>query len=251
MTLTYTKYLRIDELLALQKPMSDGPEHDEMLFIVIHQVFELWFKQVLHEFTLLKKSFLKNEAATGMATLKRVLTILKTIVAQIDVLETMTPLQFKSFRDRLETASGFQSVQFRLLEIALGKKNIQFIDKLPLEDSDKQKMRVAAQEPSLYEYFLKFLNLNGCKVPEKSTEANPAVQDVLLDIYRTRPDLMRVCELLTDMDEGIQEWRYRHVKMVERTIGNKMGTGGTGVDYLKSTLFKPLFPDLWAIRDRF
>lgn len=251
MTLTYTKYLKVDELLALQKPLSDGPEHDEMLFIVIHQVFELWFKQILHEFTFLKKSLLGNDAATGMATMKRVLTILKTIVAQIDVLETMTPLQFKSFRDRLETASGFQSVQFRLLEIALGKRNLQFIEKLPIENSDREKLQQAVTEPSLYDCFLKFLNLNGCKVPEKSAEPNPVVQEVLLDIYRTRPDLTRVCELLTDMDEGIQEWRYRHVKMVERTIGNKMGTGGTGVDYLKSTLFKPLFPDLWAIRDRF
>lgn len=251
MMLTYTKYLKVDELLSLQNPLSEGPEHDEMLFIVIHQVFELWFKQILHEFSLLKKSFLVSDIVTSMMTLKRVLTILKTIVAQIDVLETMTPLQFKSFRDRLETASGFQSVQFRLLEIALGKRNIQFIDKLPIEDSDKQKMRVTVQEPTLYEYFLKFLNLQGCQVPEKSTEPNPAVQNVLLGIYRTRPDLVRVCELLTDMDEGIQEWRYRHVKMVERTIGNKMGTGGTGVDYLKSTLFKPCFPDLWAIRDRF
>src|ERR687895_48095 len=172
-SLTYSSYLRLDEVLGAQRPRSQ--EHDELLFIVIHQVYELWFKQLLHEGAMLQERLEEGDTPHALHTLKRILTILKTIVAQIDVLETMTPRQFLTFRDRLEAASGFQSAQF----------------------------------------------------------GEPA----------------QVCERMIDLDEGVMEWRYRHVQMVRRTIGDKRGTGGSpGARYLATTLLTPAFPDLWAVR---
>ncbi len=255
MVKTYTSYLRVDELIDLQTPASE--DHDEILFIVIHQVYELWFKQVLHETALLQRSLEGNDRPTALATLKRILTIFKTLVSQVDILETMTPVSFASFRHRLDTASGFQSVQFRELEIALGHRVPGTVERMP-EGSDEQR-RVAEgfQQPSVYDSFLRFLSLNGYGIPEELLTRDvtqPPVEDervrtILIEVYRTDPLNRDVCERLVDLDEGLQEWRYRHVKMVQRTIGVKMGTGGSaGVEYLKNTLFKSLFPDLWTIR---
>jgi tryptophan 2,3-dioxygenase len=258
---TYTSYLRLDELLGLQTPASreapGGEEHDEMLFIVIHQVYELWFKQVLHEIDLLHRSFDANDRPLALSTLKRILTIFKTLVAQVDVLETMTPVSFLSFRYRLDSASGFQSIQFRELEAALGARRPGMTAHIPEGSPERERVERRLQEPSLYNSFLHFLALNGYEIPKDVLERNPAeppaedprVQEILVRIYRTDPESRDVCERLVDLDEGLQEWRYRHVKMVQRTIGMKTGTGGSaGVEYLKNTLFNPLFPDLWAIR---
>lgn len=260
MALTYSQYLKVDELLQLQQPLSKDPtEHDEMLFIVIHQVYELWFKQILHEMDLLKVSLKKNETAVVMSTFKRILTILKTMVGQIDILETMTPLSFASFRSRLESSSGFQSVQFREFEFILGNKNEKFLEHHKSPEVLKL-LQKRLNETSLYADFFVYLSLNGCEIPETILTRNPRlpteetveVQPTLIHIYKTNPVLSSVCERLVDLDEGIQEWRYRHVKMVERTIGFKMGTGGSpGAAYLKTTLFKPIFPDLWNIRIHF
>ena len=249
--LTYTSYLRIDDLLALQERRSDPPEHDEMRFIVIHQVYELWFKQILHELTLLRTAFERDDAPQVLHTLKRVLTILKTLVSQVDVLETMTPVSFASFRARLESASGFQSRQFRTVEFALGKRDVRA---LAQPDSP---LAQAAREPSIYDAFLGWLSRRGFAIPREVLERtfseplpeSEGVRKALVDIYRNHPVEAQVAERLVDFDEGLQEWRYRHVKMVERTIGFKKGTGGSaGAEYLRSTLFKPLFADLWAIR---
>jgi tryptophan 2,3-dioxygenase len=257
MSVTYSSYLKIDELLALQQPRSEGPEHDEMLFIVIHQVYELWFKQILHEVALLQRSLEGDDTPIALATLKRILTILKTLVAQVDILETMTPISFGSFRARLETASGFQSVQFRELEFTLGHRNPGMLAHLPQGSEARRRLETLLTRPSLYDSFLRYLQLNGHPVPEAELERDltrpraesPAIQAILIDIYRTNPLNAQVCERMIDLDEGLQEWRYRHVKMVERTIGTKKGTGGSmGAEYLKSTIFRPLFPDLWAIR---
>ncbi|MCC6278885.1 MAG: tryptophan 2,3-dioxygenase [Oligoflexia bacterium] len=260
MALTYTSYLELEKLLNLQNPKKPE-EHDELLFIIIHQVYELWFKQVLHEVGAIENGFLANDISKVGAGFKRVLTILKTLVAQVDVLETMTPLSFASFRDRLESASGFQSIQFRELEAALGKRGGQaMLERYPVGDPMRTRMEKAFSRPSVYDCFLKMLQKRGFKIPntilnrnvQESVTESKEVQDILLDIYKTNAELTLVCERLVDIDEGIQEWRYRHVKMVERTIGTKIGTGGSaGADYLKSTLFKPFFPDLWAIRARF
>lgn len=256
MTVTYSSYLHLDELLGAQKPLSEGPEHDEMLFIVIHQVYELWFKQLLHEVDFLVGALDRDDLPRVYATLERFLTILKVQVAQIDILETMTPVSFLSFRARLDTASGFQSPQFRELEFALGKRSARM---LAHHDGTAAASRLASKlaEPSLWDSFAHFLGRHGCVIPasfldrdrSQSNPATPELQEQLIGIYRTRPELAQICERLVDLDEGIQEWRYRHVKMVERTIGTKPGTGGSsGVDYLRATLFQPLFPDLWAIR---
>lgn len=257
MSLTYSSYLKLDELLALQEPRSAGPEHDEMLFIIIHQVYELWFKQVLHELEYLRRRLLDDDTPRALHTLRRVLTILKIMVAQLDVLETMTPLEFLSFRDRLESASGFQSLQFRELEFALGYKRRSTLAHYPEGSAARSQLEDGLNRPTLWDAFLHYLKKNGYEIPPaqltrdvtRIVEPSPKVQEILVDVYRNDPLINRVCERLVDLDEGIQEWRYRHVKMVERTIGTKMGTGGSsGVKYLSTTLFKPLFPDLWAIR---
>jgi tryptophan 2,3-dioxygenase len=243
--LTYTSYLALDEVLAAQRPRSD--EHDEMLFIVIHQVYELWFKQLLHELRYLQRRLEDGDTARALGTLKRVLTILKTVVAQIDVLETMTPRQFTSFRDRLDAASGFQSAQFRELEALLGRRDATMLDGHPPAARDR--IAAAMAEPSLFDSFLAYLDTQGYAVAQPVASA--AVQDTLLDVYRDDGQAAQVCERLVDVDEGVQEWRYRHVKMVERTIGDKAGTGGSsGAEYLRSTLLRPAFPDLWAVRGR-
>lgn len=256
MSVTYSNYLKLDQLLAAQVPLSAGPEHDELLFIVIHQVYELWFKQLLHEIDSLAARLDADDLAAVHTTLKRVLTILKVQVAQIDILETMSPVSFLSFRSRLEAASGFQSPQFRELEFVLGRRDagmLRFHDGTPA----RARLERRLSEPSLWDHFLRFLARHGHAVPPAllrrdlaaSNPASDALHPALIAIYRAHPELAQLCERLVDLDEGIQEWRYRHVKMVERTIGTKPGTGGSaGAEYLKRTLFQPLFPDLWAIR---
>jgi len=254
---TYNSYLMVDELLALQQPRSEGPEHDEMLFIVIHQVYELWFKEILHELDHVRAQLDANDGQRAQHTLKRVLTILKVLVAQLDVLETMTPLEFQSFRARLEQASGFQSDQFRQLEFVLGRRSTAALDRFPPGSRARAALVTRLHEPSLWHAFLSYLRREGFAVPAAALSADPvaplepspAVQDVLVQVYKTDAKNSEMCERLVDLDEGIQEWRYRHMKMVERTIGSKPGTGGSlGAAYLRTTLLQPVFPDLWAIR---
>ncbi len=255
--LTYAHYLKLRELLALQQPLSEGPEHDEMLFIVIHQVYELWFKELLHEFDYLMDRFGAGDSVTALHTFKRILTILKLLVAQIDVLETMTPLEFLSFRDRLEAASGFESHQFRELEFVLGQKARRHVDRFPEDSQERRALEQRFAAPSLWDVFLRYLAGEGFEVPANALSRDPetpvaadeGVQKILVEVYRGDSKNLQICERLVDLDEGLQEWRYRHVKMVQRTIGTKGGTGGSsGAEYLASTLFKPIFPDLWAIR---
>lgn len=255
--LTYASYLKTDELLSIQQPLSAGPEHDEMLFIIIHQVYELWFKQILHELERLQSVLEENDTPSALATLKRILTILKTLVSQVDVLETITPVSFSSFRSRLESASGFQSAQFREVEFLLGHKRPKMLRYHPEGSRGATRLEHLLTSPTVYDSFLRYLHANGYSIPEKLLErdfsqpidASSEVRTALLEIYRSDPLRAMVCERLVDLDEGLQEWRYRHVKMVERTIGSKKGTGGSeGAEYLRKTLFRPLFPDLWAIR---
>jgi tryptophan 2,3-dioxygenase len=253
--LTYASYLALDDVLGAQRPRSE--EHDELLFIVIHQVYELWFKQLLHELAYLQRRLEMGDSSRALGTLKRVLTILKTIVAQIDVLETMTPRQFTTFRNRLDAASGFQSAQFRELEAVLGGRDAGAAGRYPPESGARERIADAMARPSLLDSFLRYLAAQGFGVPRDALERDvtqpaapsEAVQDVLVDVYRADGPEAQVCERLVDVDEGLQEWRYRHVKMVERTIGDKAGTGGSsGAVYLRETLFQPSFPDLWAVR---
>ncbi len=258
--LTYGRYLKIDELLELQQCVSDPPEHDEHLFIVIHQVYELWFKQILHELDRFVAHVDDDHPHRGMHQLKRVLKILKTVVAQVDVLETMTPLDFLSFRSRLEGASGFQSVQFRELEFLLGHKDRGHLERLLGLTAHPERIQRRFDEPSVWDAWLAFLARAGHRIPAEVLERDvtepvqphPGVQAALVAIYRDDPALAEICEALTDMDEGLMEWRYRHVMMVQRTIGARTGTGGSsGAAYLRTTLFRPAFPDLWEIRSAF
>lgn len=256
MSLTYSSYLQLNQILTAQHPRSAGPEHDEMLFIIIHQVYELWFKQIIHETDYLSDLLRQNDQTRTLHTLRRILTILKTLVGQIDVLETMTPLEFLSFRDRLESASGFQSYQFRELEFALGHKRRGVMAHYADDPTAMARLETRFAQPTLWDAFLAFLVANGHELPEElihrdvteGVRPSPALQQILIHIYRQDARTLRVCERLVDLDEGLQEWRYRHIKMVERTIGAKRGTGGSsGVGYLYTTL-KPFFPDLWAVR---
>jgi tryptophan 2,3-dioxygenase len=260
---TYSTYLAIDEILAAQRPLSVGPdgrpEHDELLFIVIHQVYELWFKQLLHELAEVQRTLEAGDTDTTLHLLNRILKILKTLVAQIDVLETMTPLQFTSFRDRLESASGFQSAQFREVEAVLGKRDASAVAAQPAGSDARARVEAAQARRSVWHSYLRFLAARGHELADDvlardvtlPPQPDERVQDVLVALYREDADGALVAERLVDLDEGFQEWRYRHVKMVERTIGTKRGTGGSaGVEYLRTTLFQPVFPDLWEIRGR-
>jgi tryptophan 2,3-dioxygenase len=255
--LTYSSYLALDEILGAQRPRTD--EHDEMLFIVVHQVYELWFKELLHEFGHLQRRLEAGDTAHALHTSKRILTVLKVAVAQIDVLETMTPRQFTSFRTRLEASSGFQSAQFRLIEAVLGRRDPGVLSHYPPDSPAATAIRQAMSRRSLYDSFLRYLADRGYRVPASALErdvgspavASREVQDALMDVYRDDGEPSQLAERLVDLDEAIQEWRYRHVKMVERTIGDRPGTGGSmGAEYLRQTLFRPLFPDLWEVRRR-
>jgi tryptophan 2,3-dioxygenase len=256
--LTYTSYLQVDELLQLQKPLSDGPEHDELLFIIIHQTYELWFKQLLHEFQAAAKAMESGDSHYSLALLGRIRTIMKVCVTQVDILETMTPLQFNAFRGYLSSSSGFQSAQFRKVEAILGRRDERMAGHLPPQM--QAEIRDITEKNSIWDSFLVYAAGRGFEIPadvlgrSKSIayESNEKVQEALLKLHRTDAEAAMVAERLLDIDEGIQEWRYRHVKMVERTIGAKMGTGGSsGVKYLASTLFNPVFKDLWEIRSQF
>jgi len=254
--LTYASYLQLDTLLTLQEPRSTPPEHDEMLFIVIHQVYELWFKEMLHEVDKVKHDFTSGDLYGAIHTFKRLRTIMKTLVQQLDILETMTPMSFSAFRDRLDTASGFQSYQFREFEFVMGLKRPLML-KYAAGATAEAALARRLNERSVIDHFYDFLAQQGVIIPTDVGSRPPAsgnqpsepIQRALLGLYTKRPELAILFESMTDLDEGFQEWKYRHVKLIERTIGNKKGTGGSlGVEFLKQSLFQPLFPDLWAIR---
>ncbi|MGH2859308.1 MAG: tryptophan 2,3-dioxygenase, partial [Solirubrobacteraceae bacterium] len=240
----YRSYLALDEILGAQRPRSE--EHDELLFIVIHQVYELWFKQLVHEAGRVQAKLQAGSGPQAMHTMGRIRAILKTVVSQLDVLETLTPVQYSGFRGRLEAASGFESSQFRELEAILGRRERSVLDHYEPSGAEHERISAALARPSLFDSFLAYLSASGWDVPEavlhrdfaRALEPSDEVQALLADVYRADGEQAQVCEGLVDIDEGLQEWRYRHVKMVERTIGDKTGTGGSsGAGYLRATLF--------------
>lgn len=246
--LTYGDYLRLPALLDQQVPETQPPAHDELLFITVHQVYELWFKLMLHELESARDEMMTSRLWRARQLLRRVHSIQGVLVEQLDVLETMTPQDFLEFRAVLAPASGFQSGQFRELEFLSGAKDDSFLDRLRgLGDEGYWALRRRLEEPTLWDAFLKVLADRGL-----STDTDEAIMESLLTIARDRGTHDEVWELSEDLlthDELSARWRSRHVQMVERQIGTKSGTGGsTGAPYLRDRLGLHYFPLLWELR---
>jgi len=234
--LSYGTYLNVAKLLALQKALSR--EHDELLFIVAHQVYELWFKVVLFELEAARDRIDTGDIFFARHYLERVRVIERVLVEQLEVLETMSPQDFLAFRSQLAPASGFQSVQFREIEFLSGLKEPKYLARVEATPQEMARLRRRLDEPSLDDAFRRLVERRG--------------SPPLVDIFRDRErygDLFDLCEALLDHDEAFAHWRARHVLMVERQIGSKTGTGGSsGAEYLRTTLGKRFFPELWEVR---
>ena len=245
--ITYSDYLKLDQLLGAQKPLS--PLHDEMLFIVIHQTKELWMKQMLHEVGLAIDLVAADKFAEAYKSMSRVSRIQSVMTLSWDVLSTLTPVDYLKFRDVLGTSSGFQSAQFRELEFRLGIKNDRYLSHYESDSEAHARLRAALEEPSLREASHSALERAGFDLGDRSDEA---VASAWLQVYRDSDrwfDLYQLAEKLLDIDDALAGWRHKHVLTVERIIGNKRGTGGSaGAPYLRSTLDKRAFPELWALR---
>ncbi len=234
--LSYGTYLEVAKLLDLQKALSQ--EHDELLFIVAHQVYELWFKVVLFELEAARDRIDAGDIFFARHYLQRVRVIERLLVEQLEVLETMSPQDFVAFRSKLAPASGFQSVQFREIEFLSGLKEPKYLARIEATPEEMARLRRRLDEPSLDDAFKSLVERRG--------------SPPLVDIFRDRErygDLFDLCEALLDHDEAFAHWRARHVLMVERQIGSKTGTGGSsGAEYLRTTLGKRFFPELWNVR---
>ncbi|MGH3320616.1 MAG: tryptophan 2,3-dioxygenase [Streptosporangiaceae bacterium] len=246
--LTYGAYLRVPELLAQQVPQSTPQAHDELLFITVHQVHELWFKLMLHEFESARDAMMDGELWRSREILRRVHTIERVLIEQLEVLEAMTPQDFLAFRSALAPASGFQSVQFRELEFISGAKDPGFLCRLRgLTDDERSRLTKRLEEPSLWDAFLEVLSSRGF-----ATDDDEATMTSLRTVAHDRVTYNGVWELAEDLithDEMAAMWRARHVAMVERQIGTKSGTGGsTGAPYLRSRLALHYYPLLWELR---
>jgi tryptophan 2,3-dioxygenase len=244
--LTYGGYLRLPELLSLQRLRSDPPVHDELLFIVVHQAYELWFKQLLFELESVRERLFAGDTERARHYLARIHAIERVLIEHIEVLETMSPQDFLDFRDHLAPASGFQSAQFRELEFISGLKDPRFLDDLAASAGERARLERRLDEPTLWDGFRALLEANGLPMPADDDERRTAS---LLTMAREQRELFAVSERLLDHDENVARWRSLHVLMVEREIGTKTGTGGSsGASYLRTTLDKRFFPELWALR---
>jgi tryptophan 2,3-dioxygenase len=262
--LTYGEYLRVAELTSLQHPQSAPQHHDELLFIIIHQTYELWFKQLLHEIdgvvshlrAFAERREQRDAVYESARLLRRCTEIMRVMVEQFTILETMLPTHFLAFRERLRPASGFQSEQFRELEFLCGLKNEKMLRQHEPSPEMHARLERRLLEPSLRDVFFSALAALG-KVPQADDAASPEERfqsraQAILYLYqneRDHRDWIDVCERLTEFDELLVSWRLRHIQMIERTIGARLGTGGSsGASYLKVTLDKKIFPELWEAR---
>jgi len=245
--MTYANYLKLDQLLTAQQPLSDL--HDEMLFIIIHQTKELWMKEMLHELRLAIDLIEGGRFAEAYKAMARVSRIQAVMTLSWDVLSTLTPVDYLKFRDVLGTSSGFQSAQFREIEFRLGLKEANFVDHYAEGSPERARLETALAEPSLREASLDALERAGFDLGDRSIEA---VAAAWLQVYREADrwfDLYELAEKLVDIDDALAAWRFKHVLTVERIIGNKKGTGGSaGAPYLRATLEKRVFPELWSLR---
>ena len=257
--LTYGGYLKVSELISLQHLLSDPRQHDEMLFIIIHQVYELWFKELLHELDSIIERLNSDQPLMAHRLVRRCIEIERILVSQIDVLETMTPRDFLAFRDQLMPASGFQSVQFRELECVSGLKEPRFLKGYEPGSEEHARLESRLAQPSIGDAFYAMLSRSGFELPqepghdEASREA--AHMQRIGELKRIYQDaekhysLYLLAESLIEYDEMFSMWRLRHIKMVERMIGSKTGTGGSeGAAYLKKTVERQFFPELWELR---
>ncbi len=259
--LNYNSYLKVPELTSLQHLRSDPLHHDEMFFIVIHQSFELWFKEALHEVGLMVTFLNNDDVARSLKVLKRVQAILTCLTQQIQLLGTLTPDEFAGFREALGTGSGFQSVQFREMEFACGQRDPWFFQFFEARPEEKERLQARFEAPSLYDSFLHAMARAGYEVPDevlnrKLTETHQ-LNDDLVDVFRelyqdakTEYHWVLACEALLDLDTMWSNFRSAHILMVSRTIGGKKGTGGSsGVPFLESRLSLRFFPELWEVRN--
>lgn len=256
--LTYAEYLQLDQVLSAQRPLTK--EHDEAAFIVIHHVQELWLKLVAHELEAAIASIRKDDLPPAFKALARVTRIQEQLIRAWDVLSTMTPADYLAFRDALGPASGFQSFQYRLVEFRLGAKDAKMLLPHRHHAEHHAVLAKALAEPSIYDEALRLLARRGLPIPtdvltrdvSQAYISNPAVRDVWLSVYRSAAehfDLYELAEELVDVEDWFQQWRFRHMKTVERIIGFKRGTGGSsGVAFLKTALERSFFPELWELR---
>jgi len=258
--LSYNKYLRVPELIELQSCLSTPAQHDELLFITVHQAYELWFKQILHEIDASIALMKDDRAAEAAQALRRTVEIEKLLIAQIHILETMKPIRFLAFRDELNPASGFQSMQFREIEFSSGLKDEKVLRAFAGDDFAYQRLEARMKAPSLSEAFFALLRRHGLDTPaidsprdEKERRSNYGKRQRALVEILTHEDKFfkeaQLAEALIEHDEYFSLWRSHHIKMVERMVGAKPGTGGSeGVGYLQKTLDKKFFPELWEAR---
>ncbi len=258
--LSYNKYLRVADLIGLQECLSDPAHHDELLFITIHQTYELWFKQILHEIDASVRLMNEDRAFAAARALSRVVEIEKVLVNQIHILETMTPINFLGFRDQLNPASGFQSMQFREIEFASGLKDTAALDSFRADEFAHARLLARHQAPTLADAFYAFLRRRRLDAPPDDTALDEAERArryqartrAVLEVvthFEERPEEYALSEALIAHDEYFSLWRSHHVKMVERMVGSKRGTGGSeGVGYLRTTLTRRFFSELWEAR---
>lgn len=245
--LSYNKYLKVPELIHLQETLSEPESHDELLFIIIHQTYELWFKQILHEIDATIGWLGEGRMFRANHSLKAVIGIEKILVSQIHILESMAQIGFLEFRDRLNPASGFQSMQFRELEFASGAKDERILNSFKNDEFAFERLTARYGSESLADAFWKLVGNNGLSSETNDEKVNAIVE--ILTHPETFPDLFNMQDLLIEHDENISLWRYHHVLMVERMLGMKRGTGGSeGVGYLMTTITKRFFPEIWEAR---
>lgn len=256
--LSYNDYLKVPELLKLQIPQSDPAHHDEMLFIIIHQAYELWFKLILHEIQAAMKYMEEGKALRAHHFVSRIVAIMKVLVQQIHILETMTPVEFLQFRDKLMPASGFQSQQFREIEFAVGLKEEAYLRFFQSRPDIVKILQARLDAPDMRGAYYDMLRKLGYKIPENASgqeargESKDEIIKAILPIYQdpeANMPLYMLSESLVEFDEQLALWREHHVRVVERVIGFKQGTGGSsGAAYLRTTTSKKAFPYLWEVR---
>lgn len=260
--MSYGDYLRLDLLLAAQQPLSDPPQHDELLFIVQHQTSELWLKLMVHELRSARALIAEDRLAEALKRLARVKHIQHTLTDQWAVLATLTPSEYALIRPYLATSSGFQSAQYREVEFLLGNKNADMVKVFGHDPEAQAALQVLLHEPSLYDEFLAYLARSGYAVPAELLDRDwsqpyrldPALVDVIAAVYADPArhwGVYETCEELVDVEDNFQQWRFRHLQVVQRTIGHKSGTGGSsGVDFLRRALDLTFFPELFEVRTR-